>query len=106
MSTSIQLTDEQKFVAYLWECGYRDIKITNCGLWAATFRYMYTHAIILGQMYDRVGFEDRWRYETKEKAEAALRAWDIRGEPDGWHRHPGSGRRRPGSDRDAEYVTL
>jgi hypothetical protein len=34
----------------------------------------------------------------------ALREWDGNGEPDGWMRHPDSGRRRPDGDAAREYV--
>jgi len=39
-------------------------------------------------------------------AVAAAQAWDIalQPEPDGWMRHPISGRRRPGGDATQEYV--
>lgn len=43
---------------------------------------------------------DTWCY-TGELAPAAWRAalsWDGSGEPDGWYRHPASGRRREGGD--------
>src|SRR5688572_7310260 len=44
--------------------------------------------------------DDTWVY-TAELAGAAWRAaltWDGTGEPDGWYRHPASGRRREGGD--------
>jgi hypothetical protein len=34
-----------------------------------------------------------------------MEAWDGDGEPDGWSRHPPTGRRRPGGDPDKEYVS-
>jgi len=45
-------------------------------------------------MGNEMGYEDRWCYHTKEAATAAFEAWNGEGEPDGWHRHPGTGRRR------------
>lgn len=33
-----------------------------------------------------------------------MERWDGTGEPDGWMRHPVSGRRRPGGDPGKEYV--
>lgn len=38
--------------------------------------------------------EDRYCFKTKELAEAAVRDWNGEGDPDGWHRHVSSGRRR------------
>jgi hypothetical protein len=37
-------------------------------------------------------------------AVAALIAWDGKGEPEGWFRHPMSGRRRPDGDASREYT--
>ena len=43
---------------------------------------------------DWCGYADRYCFATKELAMAAFHAWDGNGDPDGWHRHPMSGRRR------------
>jgi hypothetical protein len=55
-------------------------------------------------------YTDCWIYDAEQYADqvddgwrAAL-GWDGQGEPDGWYRHPQSGRRRPGGDRAKEYV--
>jgi hypothetical protein len=51
-------------------------------------------------------FSDTWIYDV-EQADAGWRAalgWDGEGEPDGWHRHPQSGRRRPDGDPAKEFV--
>lgn len=45
-------------------------------------------------------YDDVWCYQAHQ-ADAAWRAalgWDGEGEPEGWYRHPQSGRRRPGGD--------
>lgn len=34
----------------------------------------------------------------------AFATWDGTGDPDGWIRHLGTGRRRPGGDPSKEYV--
>src|SRR5213594_3620298 len=47
---------------------------------------------------------DGWIYPSLEAALAAAKAWDGQDEPAGWHRHPTSGRRRPGGDPEREYV--
>lgn len=39
-------------------------------------------------------------------AVAALIEWDGTGEPEGWIRHPMTGRRRPGGDASKEYVNM
>jgi hypothetical protein len=55
-----------------------------------------------GSMY----YDDGWCYQ-RDESDAAWRAalgWDGEGEPDGWSRHPETGRRRPGGDATKEYV--
>lgn len=72
------------------------------GRWAAVLPKVFTHAIVTGQMGDLRSIDDNWCYKTRALAEAALDAWDGTGEPEGWFRHPASGRRvstTPG-DRD------
>ena len=57
-------------------------------------KFLFTHAIIheLGNS----GYEDRWCYHTELDAARALLAWSGEDgtEPDGWHRHPDTDRRR------------
>lgn len=51
-------------------------------------------------------FDDTWIYDV-EQADAGWRAaigWDGEGEPEGWYRHPQSGRRRPDGDPAKEFV--
>lgn len=50
------------------------------------------------------GYEDRYCYATQEGAVKAMSEWDGIGDPEGWHRHPMSGRRRPNGDATKEYV--
>lgn len=77
------------------ENGYFNIKpIRQQTCWAGLFQFAFTTAIIVGQMGDECGYSDRWCYATAREAADALGRWDGDGEPDGWHRHPDSGRRR------------
>lgn len=62
--------------------------------WAAIIPKMFTHAIAVGPMFDYAGIDTHWCYKTRAQAQAALNAWDGRGEPEGWLRHPDTGRRR------------
>lgn len=49
--------------------------------------------------------DDAWCYPSVAAALEAARAWDGEGDPpDGWHRHPNSGRRREGGDPAKESV--
>lgn len=69
---------------------------------------MFTAAVIVTPLPITLwsGYTDRWCYGTVPAAVAAAKAWDgvPPGEPDGWHRHPSSGRRRPNGDPAAEYI--
>jgi hypothetical protein len=73
----------------------------HCGI----FRFLFTSAIISG--ISPGGYEDRWCYTTLNDAVGALAVWKLHPEwpePEGWHRHPDSGRRRPDGDKAREYV--
>lgn len=63
---------------------------------------LFTQAIIV--FSNKYFVDDRWCYHSFEDAEKALDGWqarDFEGEPDGWHRHPSTGRRRKDG---VEYV--
>ncbi len=47
---------------------------------------------------------DRWCYHDHDAAWRAVLGWNGKGDPEGWYRHPRSGRRRHESDPDREYV--
>lgn len=52
------------------------------------------------------GYDDAYCYATAGQAILAAAEWDGEGDdpPYGWHRHIGSGRRRPDGDPEKEYV--
>jgi hypothetical protein len=50
------------------------------------------------------GYDDCWDYPYPDAAIEAMECWDGQGEPEGWIRHPASGRRRPNGEPDTEYV--
>ncbi len=79
-------------------------KLVGDGRVAFLYRMMYTWALVVGDINAGGAYDDRWCYHDRDVALAALADWDGTGEPDGWHRHPTSGRRRPDGARDAEYV--
>jgi len=77
------------------------------GEWAACYGFIYTCAIVTGRVNDRTGYDQRWCYSTPNDALVALVRWAVNsfeGEPEGWHRHPASGRRRPDGDAEQEYI--
>jgi hypothetical protein len=84
-----------EFLYYLTEeCHYIDVRLIGDGRYSAIMPLLFTHAIIVGQVFDRATYEDRWCYGGLEAARKAHNAWNGKGEPDGWHRHPMTGRRR------------
>lgn len=92
-------------VMFLMECGYTDVKPLKGGKWACINRLLFTTAILTGSdatVEDT--YERRWCYHTYEDAQRALDAWDGTGEPEGWHRDPITGRRRPDGDPAREYI--
>jgi hypothetical protein len=82
--------------------GYMDYREFANGNDACITPLMFTCAILSG--IEDWGYTDRWCYESYEKARAALYAWNGEGEPQGWHRHPGTGRRREGGDPNKETI--
>ncbi len=104
--TATQLLEEAFFLNWLQQQGYFNLKPLTArpGWWGGCFQFMFTHAIIAGRMGDTTGYSDRWCYHDRASAVTALEAWDGQGEPTGWHRHPGSGRR---IDRETgeEYIS-
>jgi len=86
------------------EC-YSSIRAADDGSQLVAMRQMvFTWAIFAG--LDEAGYEDQWCFESATAAAMAFVAWsgNMGTEPDGWIRHPKSGRRRPGGDATREYV--
>src|SRR5664279_4447081 len=89
-----QPTHDLLFLQWLKdECKYLDIHILPGFRWAAVKPMMFTHALIVGKIGDRIGYDDRWCYSDYTAAYAALEAWNGSGEPQGWTRRPATGRR-------------
>jgi hypothetical protein len=105
--TDDALTQAQNATFLHWlenEANYLDARDLGDGRYAAIMPLMFTHAIITGRIGDKNMYEDRWCYAGYEKAAAALKTWDGTGEPDGWHRHPNTGRRREEGDPELEEI--
>lgn len=91
--------DELAFLTWLvTDNGYRDIKPIPRGRYAAIRPLAFTHALIVGRIGDLDGYDEGWCYGSYRAAKDALDAWDGLGEPQGWHRHPTSGRRQAADD--------
>lgn len=67
---------------------------------------LFTAAVLVSRPR-ALTYEDRWCYGDVDAAWAAAIAWAgpwPGSEPDGWHRHPTTGRRREHGHPDAEEV--
>ena len=70
---------------------------------------LFTGALIIGSTDNRRTYLDRWCYHSVEEAIAAGDAWSgdwPKTEPEGWHRHPATGRRREHGDPSKEEVRM
>lgn len=99
-----ELLEELAFMMALKEMGYQDPRPLGDGRYAALYPFMFTWAIITGQIGDLTSYDDRWCYHTHDAAQTALNGWNGNGEPEGWHRHPASGRRRVDGDPSTEII--
>lgn len=92
----------------LWGSGLAEVAVRRLDdrRYVGVMPFMYTHAVIWGYIADELGYEDRWCYDGPMKALLAAATWNGQGEPEGWHRHPSTGRRRPGGDPHQEYINL
>lgn len=94
----------QQIFQFLLEQGYSNPKILNNGRIACVAKFIFTHAIIVVQPESIDYIDDRWCYDTEEKAIQALNEWSGSGEPNYWKRHPFTGRRRDDGDPLKEYI--
>jgi hypothetical protein len=110
VSATLQRAESaEDFLRYLREdCQYPWVQPLPDGWrYVALYPLMFTTAIIVGRLHDRIGYDRRWCYEDSRSALAAAQDWiaaGAEGEPTGWHREPSSGRRRWGGDPEKEYI--
>ena len=105
------LTPETKqFIEYLHTQNYSTIVPLSSTHYAAICPFIYTTAIITGLWHDRNTLDDRWCYSNRQEATEALLIWISSNprplEPEGWHRHHRTGRRRPDGDATKEYINF
>jgi len=93
MNTNAEV-EKQAVMEIIEDSGYLFPKTFEDGNVACLMPLLFTCAII-SDIY-RCGYGDRWCYHNINQAKAALNAWSGEDgtEPEGWHRHPSSGRRR------------
>jgi hypothetical protein len=100
--------DELQWLAHMAaKNGYAAPTPMGNGRYCCIVPFIFTTGIITGRMGDDYGYTDRWCFEHIGAALTALFDWagkDFEGEPQGWHRHPDSGRRRPDGDAGKEYI--
>lgn len=103
-NSELQAFDSVRAHAICDANGYTDYRSFIGGRDACIARIGFNYAI-LADITD-CGYGDRWCFATYALARAALDAWDglDETEPQGWHRHPDTGRRRPDGDASREYV--
>jgi len=95
------------FAAFLRANGYSCILPIDHQRYACLCPFAFTTAIVTGRWFDYGGLDDRWCYSSPEDALGALLDWaveDFQDEPNGWHRHHRTGRRRPHGDASKEYI--
>ena len=72
---------------------YADVKLLPDGRYIGTMRLLFHWTIHVD--IDPMGFwRERYCFATYELAKRALDEWDGIGDPDYWHKHPDTGRRR------------
>lgn len=83
-------------------------KVLPNGHWAGVLKNVRTGAIIVGTPAEWAYglFHDRWLYRDTGEAAKALEEWDGTGEPQGWHHHPSTQRRRKEGDSRRESIDL
>lgn len=92
---------------------YRHVEVIRGGdEYVAFYRLMFHWTMITGHLDNFWGYDDRWCYDDRLVGdqllvEFALDEWRSRGfegEPNHWHRHPRTSRRRIGGDPSTEYI--
>ena len=81
-------------------------RIWSNGTIACVEEMIYTRRIVIAYPETPFGcWNDVWCFDKAKDIINALREWDYPTvpEPDGWHRHPMSNRRRIDGDLDREY---
>lgn len=90
--------------------GYLNAVELSDGRIACVMPLMHTAAIIvMRESAIDIGYDDRWCYHSILDASTALKNWQQNPtalEPEGWHRHPLSGRRREHGDPLLEYINF
>lgn len=97
--------DQQRAFEFLLRNGYQEPKLFADGRLACIQPFIFTAGIITldPRTYEQE-YDERYCYHSIAEAKTALAAWKGTGEPNGWHRHLPSNRRRMDGDPAKEYV--
>jgi hypothetical protein len=71
---------------------YIDLRKLPDGRYIGTLRLMFHWTMHID--IDYAGYADRYCFATYELAKKAFDEWSGQGDPEGWHRHPTTGRRK------------
>ncbi|MCS4089697.1 hypothetical protein [Rhizobium sp. BK176] len=71
---------------------YIDLRQLPDGRYIGTLQLLFHWTMHID--IDLVGYSDRYCFATYELAKKAFDEWSGEGDPDGWHRHPKTGRRK------------
>lgn len=71
---------------------YEHLRMLPDGRIIAIRRLLMHWTLLVG--LDEFGYAENYCFATRDLVESAYKNWDGTGEPEGWHRHPKSGRRR------------
>jgi hypothetical protein len=86
---------------------YYYVEVYGDGNYVAYYPLLMHWTIISGHLDLTYGYEDRWCFGDQKNVEDCFNAWkakDFNGEPEGWVRHPKTGRRRINGDPATEYI--
>lgn len=97
---SLPLTDDQ-----LRSFGYIAWRLLDCGSWVGVLPMTFGKGRLCIDL-DYFGYADGYCYSSVKGAIEAMNTLDpqLEREPEGWMRHPSSGRRREGGDPTKEEV--
>ncbi len=102
------MTPEEQLVQIAKDNRFPFALLMPNGEYAAVHQLMFHGTLVRGTLFTPEFWEERWCYVNVPAAISALLRWaaeDWEGEPEGWHRHPTSGRRRTDGDPATEYIS-
>lgn len=82
-------------------------RLTSDGREICVYPQIFNTKLIIGKP-GLDWYDSNWCYETPGQAIMAAEEWEPEKEadPEGWFRHPPTGRRRPNGDPEKEYVAF